>query len=59
MFFEIGIILTLVIALLYFIFDIKSVIIKVVQLICSVTILIMAGFFIGIGIHLTNLIFGW
>ena len=59
LFFEILLLLALAIGLLYFIFDFKEVVATVIALIYRAVILVIAGFFIGIGIHLTNLMFGW
>jgi hypothetical protein len=56
---EIIIILVIITGLLYFFFDIKDIVIKIMALIVVAGLLSAAGFFIGIGIQLTNLVFGW
>ena len=50
---------TLISGLLYFIFDIQKILLYIAAFICWCAAYILAGFFIGIGIHWTNLTFGW
>ena len=59
LFFEIVLVSVLVIGLLYFVFDIKDITTKIAAIIHYVVIWVVTGFFIGIGVHLTNLAFGW
>lgn len=46
-------------ALLYFVFDVKDILVKLLVSIICIIGLIVFGFFLGIGVHLTNLAFGW
>jgi hypothetical protein len=57
LFLEIMFSFVLIAGLCYFVFDVKF--IKVIALISIPIMLIATGFFMGIGIHLTNLAFGW
>ena len=59
LFLEIALIIVITAGLLYFVFDIKDIAIDIMILILVAGALSIAGFFIGIGIHLTNLVFGW
>jgi len=59
LFLEIMVVIVLIAGLLYFVFDIKDIVIKIIILILIAGTLSIAGFFIGIGIHLTNLVFRW
>lgn len=59
LFLEILSIVVIIAGLLYFVFDIKDIAIKIMILILVAGALSATGFFIGIGIHLTNLVFGW
>ncbi len=59
LFAEMFVILLLVGGMLYLVLDAKAVITWLVASVCSVILLVVAGFFMGIGIHYTNLFFGW
>jgi len=50
---------TLVSGILYFIFDVRDIFWKLAGLLATLAWLIVAGFFIGIGIHWSNITFGW
>lgn len=54
---EISVGLILVVGLCWFMFDIDFK--KILVVILFILSLIASGIFIGIGIHATNLIFGW
>jgi hypothetical protein len=57
--FEWLLIITLVGGLSYFIFDSMRIFKDFGLLILNLIILIGCGFFIGIGVHLANITFGW
>ena len=59
LFFEIVLIFVLLAGSLYFIFDVEKIIIKAASYVLFAVVLVIFGFFIGIGVHWANVVFGW
>jgi len=58
-FWELLICLVLLIGVLYFMFDVKDITWKLAGWAAGIGVLIGWGFFMGIGMHLCNMAFGW
>lgn len=59
LFFEVVLIFMLLAGLLYFVFDVEEIIIKAAGYVLFAVVLVISGFFIGIGVHWANVVFGW